>query len=154
MENGTDQRFQTDIAVYWSRWAYLWDPMLRFVRLDRRYRREGVSALALRKGMTVLDIACGTGLDFPYLFEAVGENGRIIAIDIAPGMLERAKERVRKNRWRNFEFIRGDVTRIQLPKADAAAAFWCMISIPDYRAALENIIPSLQDGGRLAVLDF
>ena len=40
--------------------------------------------------MTVLDIACGTGLNFPYLLEAVGDRGEVIAVDIAPGMLERA----------------------------------------------------------------
>ena len=145
---------QTDIAAYWSRWARLWDPMLKLVSLDRRYRKEGTSVLGLKKGMTVLDIACGTGLNFPYLFEAVGDRGRIIAVDVAPGMLERATERARKNHWSNFEFIQGDASQVHLPEADAAAAFWCMVSIPNYRTALENIASSLHTGGKLAVLDF
>ncbi|MBI4303689.1 MAG: methyltransferase domain-containing protein [Chloroflexi bacterium] len=147
-------RFQTDTAAYWSRWARFWDPMLRLVSLDQRYRKEAISMLDLRKEMTVLDIACGTGLNFPYLFEAVGDRGKIIAVDIAPGMLERARERARKNHWSNIEFITGDVSQIQLPEADAAAAFWCMVSIPNYRTALENIVSSLRPSGRLAILDF
>ncbi len=147
------QSLETDIAIYWSRWAPLWD-MLRLVSLNRKYRQESVSVLELSKGMTVLDIACGTGFNFPYLVEAVGERGRIVAIDIAPGMLKRAKKRVRKNGWQNFEFIQGDVSRIQLPNANAATAFWCMVSIPEHRRALENIASSLVSDGKLAVLDF
>jgi len=154
MGNTEVKGLQTDIAAYWSRWARLWDPMLKLISLDRRYRKEGISALGLKKGMTVLDIACGTGLNFPYLFEAIGDKGRIIAVDVAPGMLERARERVLKNHWSNFEFIQGDVCQIQLPEADAAVAFWCMVSIPNYRTALENIISSLRPGGKLGVLDF
>jgi len=58
-----------------------------------------------------------------------------------------------KNGWNNFEFIQGDVNRIGLPDADAATAFWCMISISEYQMVLENIISSLLSEGRLAVLD-
>jgi len=63
----------------------VWDITLRLVRLDCRYREQGISVLNLRKGMTVLDIACGTGLNFPYLFQAVGPEGRIIAVAMAAG---------------------------------------------------------------------
>ncbi|CAG1009727.1 MAG: class I SAM-dependent methyltransferase [Candidatus Methanoperedens sp.] len=143
----------TDLSSYWNRWASVWDIMLRLVGLDCRYREQGISVLNLRKGMTVLDIACGTGLNFPYLFQAVGPEGRIIAVDIAPKMLQKAKERANKNGLNNVEFIQGDVSLIELPYADAAPAFWCMISIPEHQMALENIISSLLSGGRLAVLD-
>ncbi len=141
-------------SAYWSRWAPIWDTMLRLVGLDDRYREQSISALGLKKGQTVLDVACGTGLNFARLFEAVGPGGRIIAIDIAPGMLKKAQERVRKNGWQNIDLIQGDISRIHLPTADAATAFWCMISIPDYRTALENLVSSLSPGGKLAVLDF
>lgn len=144
----------TSTAAYWNGWAPAWDAMLRLAGLEWRYRKEGVSVLNLKKGMTVLDIACGTGLDFPHLYKAVGPKGRIIAVDISPSMLERAKRRALENKWHNFEFVLGDVSKVRLPKADAAAAFWCMISIPDYRDALRNVVSSLRTGGGLAVLDF
>jgi len=41
-------------------------------------------------------------------------------------MLQKAKEQAQKNGWNNFEFIRGDVSRIELPDADAATAFWLL----------------------------
>ena len=40
----------------------------------RRYREEAVGALALREGDTVVEIGCGTGLNFPLL-EAGGTRG-------------------------------------------------------------------------------
>ncbi|HCJ67032.1 MAG TPA: hypothetical protein DHV62_06835 [Elusimicrobia bacterium] len=32
-------------------------------------------------------------------------EGKIVVVDISPGMLEKAKSRVKKNGWNNFEFI-------------------------------------------------
>ena len=142
------------IASYWSNWAHVWDPMLRIAGLDKKYRKEAISMLRLEKGQTVLDAACGTGLNFPYLFDYVGSEGRIMAVDIAPGMLEKARLRAQKYGFDNITFIKGDISDIELPEVDAAAAFWCMTSIPEYRKALENIIGSLRPYGKVAILDF
>lgn len=150
----SDQHPYSDINGYWDRWAPVWDFFLRTVGLDRRYREQGVSVVDLKMGDRVLDVACGTGLNFPYLFDAVGPGGRIIAVDISPGMLARAEERARKNEWHNIEFILGDICNLPLPEVQAATSFWCMVSIPDYRSALANIAASLVSGGRVAVLDF
>ncbi len=144
----------SDVASYWNKWARVWNPFLRSVRLDRRYRREGISVLELHRGMVVLDIACGTGFNFPFLIEAIGPKGQIVAIDISPGMLRRAKDYALANGWDNIEFILGDVAQTPLPAADAAAAFWCMVSIPKYQETLSNIVSSLRVGGRVSLLDF
>jgi ubiquinone/menaquinone biosynthesis C-methylase UbiE len=143
-----------DISQYWSKWAKVWDPFLKIAGLDRKYREEGISALDLAAGMTVLDVACGTGFNFPFLVEAVGPKGRVIALDISQGMLTKAKERAHKNGWKNIEFIQGDVCQIRLPRSHAAAAFWCTVSIPDYQRAMDNIVNSLLPEGNLAILDF
>jgi len=145
---------KSKIASYWSKWSLLWDLMLRIVGFDKKYRKEAISTLCLEKGQTVLDAACGTGLNFPYLFDSVGREGRIIAVDISPGMLEKAMARAKKHGFDNITFIQGDISEIELPKVDAAAAFWCMTSIPEYDKALENIIESLRLYGKVAILDF
>lgn len=145
---------KTKIASYWSKWALVWDPMLRLTRLNQRYRKEAISVLNLEKSQTVLDVACGTGLNFRYLFNGIGPDGRIIATDIAPGMLDKAKIRAQNNGFNNIEFILGDVSEIELLEVDAVAAFWCMVSILDYKMALRNLVSNLRSGGKLAVLDF
>lgn len=144
----------SQVASYWSRLAPGWDAMLSVVGLHRRYRRETVSVLDLHKGDTVLDAACGTGLNFPLLYAAVGPRGRIVAVDIARGMLDMAKERANREGYDNVEMVLGDMARVTLPPVDGAVASWCMISIPDYREALENIVSVLRPGGGVSILDF
>src|ERR671933_24546 len=46
--------------------------------------RELVASLGLRAGMTVADVGTGAGYMLPYLSEAVGPSGRVIAEDIFP----------------------------------------------------------------------
>jgi ubiquinone/menaquinone biosynthesis C-methylase UbiE len=41
-------------------------------------REEAVRALDLERGDTVVDVGCGTGLNFPFLQEAIGPEGRIV----------------------------------------------------------------------------
>ena len=47
-------------------------------------RLRTIDRLALRPGDRVLDVACGTGLSFPWLREAVGAGGEVVGIDISP----------------------------------------------------------------------
>lgn len=142
------------IASYWNRWAVVWNPLLRLCGLDKRYRREAVSVLELKEGMSVLDVACGTGLNFPYLFEGVGQEGRIIAVDISPRMLEKARRRAKSLGIGNIEFILSNVSESRFPEVDATIACWSMVSIPDYRNALRNVVDSLRRQGKIAILDF
>ena len=53
-------------------------------------RRKAAMRLGLSRGDSVLDIGCGTGVNFPYLREAVGSSGRIYGVDISTGMLRKA----------------------------------------------------------------
>ncbi len=57
-------------------------------------RREAIARLALAPGQTVLDVGCGTGLSLPGLSQAVGPQGRIIAIEACRPMMARARQRV------------------------------------------------------------
>ena len=49
--------------------------------------------VALQTGEAVLEIGCGTGRVLPWFCQAAGENGRVEALDISEGMLERARAR-------------------------------------------------------------
>src|SRR6201989_2825180 len=57
-------------------------------------RRRAVQALGLRPGHSVIDIACGTGLNFPLIEEAIGPDGRIVGVDLTDAMLARARDRI------------------------------------------------------------
>src|SRR5437870_11574342 len=45
-------------------------------------------------GERVLDIGCGAGIDTLLAARAVGSHGRVVGLDMAPAMLERARGHV------------------------------------------------------------
>ena len=57
-------------------------------------RSRGIEGLELRAGDRVLDIACGTGLNFSLLRAAVGATGEIVGVDANPAMADRARRRI------------------------------------------------------------
>src|ERR1700721_567653 len=67
---------------------------------QRGQRLRAVQALGLSAGDTVIDMACGTGLNFPLLQQAVGPGGRIVGVDLTDAMLARAQDRIAANGWR------------------------------------------------------
>src|SRR6478736_5676386 len=69
---------------------------------QRSQRLRAVQALGLRAGDTVIDIACGTGLNFPLMEKLVGPGGQIIGVDLTDAMLAQANDRIATNGWRNI----------------------------------------------------
>lgn len=103
----------------------------------------------MRRGETVIDVACGTGLNFEPLREAVGSQGRIIGVDISGGMLALARERSEARGWSNVELLEGDVAAVELPPADAAL-FSFTHDVLRSRPAVEHVVGALRGGGRVA----
>jgi SAM-dependent methyltransferase len=74
----------------------------------RRGRVTGIKLLGLQKGDTVLDVGCGTGLNFALLVEAVGASGRVIGLDRSAAMLAMAHQRITANAWSNVSAVQAD----------------------------------------------
>ncbi|HEX3307506.1 MAG TPA: methyltransferase domain-containing protein, partial [Streptosporangiaceae bacterium] len=75
---------------------------------QRTQRLRAVHALGLRPGDTVVDIACGTGLNFPLLEKVIGPGGRIVGVDLTDAMLARAQDRIKANGWSNVSLVQAD----------------------------------------------
>ena len=60
----------------------------------RHWRELLVQQLPIRRGDTVLDVGCGTGLCLPLLQHKAGRTGVIIGIDESEQMLEVAADRI------------------------------------------------------------
>jgi ubiquinone/menaquinone biosynthesis C-methylase UbiE len=52
-----------------------------------------VEMFYIRRGACLLDMGTGTGILFPYLVDAVGETGRVIAFDLSFQMLKEARKK-------------------------------------------------------------
>jgi ubiquinone/menaquinone biosynthesis C-methylase UbiE len=92
----------------------------RHMRSYRRWQRRAIDALRLANGDTVIDVACGTGLNFPALEARIGGAGRILGVDLSSAMLELARGRVLAEGWDNVTLIEAPVEEAALETADAA----------------------------------
>ncbi|MBK8913515.1 MAG: methyltransferase domain-containing protein [Phycisphaerales bacterium] len=119
-------------------------------------RRAAVERLALRGDADVLEVGCGTGLNFRYLMEWLDPiRGRLTGLDFSADMLRVAERRCRGAGWNNVSLVEGDATRMSLGRQFDAVLFgYSLTMIPDWRAALRSAADHVRPGGRLAVLDF
>jgi len=118
------------------------------------WRKEAISKLNLKPGDTVIDIGCGTGLNFPFLYQAVGQEGKIIGVDLSSEMLTEARQRAAANQWDNVQLVCVDADQFEFPESvDAVLSTYAMILIPDCGHVVINACESLSPRGRLVVLD-
>jgi S-adenosylmethionine-diacylgycerolhomoserine-N-methlytransferase len=80
--------------------------------LYRRPRAALARLLGPMPGATVIDLGCGTGLNFGWLHNAVAPDGRIIGIDDSPSMLAAARRRIDRCGWADVTLARADITRL------------------------------------------
>jgi demethylmenaquinone methyltransferase/2-methoxy-6-polyprenyl-1,4-benzoquinol methylase len=122
---------------------------------EQAYRHMAVQSLNLEDGDTVIEIACGTGMNFKLLQEKVGPEGQIIGVDITPEMLAKARQRVDQNGWENVELVRSDASSYQFPdRVDGIISTFAITLIPDFDEVIKRGAEVLNTGSRFVVLDF
>jgi ubiquinone/menaquinone biosynthesis C-methylase UbiE/intracellular sulfur oxidation DsrE/DsrF family protein len=119
-------------------------------------RKEIVAACKIKAGQTVADIGAGTGL-FTYLFsEAVGKEGRVIAVDIAQQFLDHIKAASREAGQRNVETLLCQADSTELPANSVDVAFICdtyhHFEFP--RKTMDSLHRAMKPGGRVILIDF
>jgi demethylmenaquinone methyltransferase/2-methoxy-6-polyprenyl-1,4-benzoquinol methylase len=121
---------------------------------QRAQRLRTVRALDLRPGATVVDLACGTGLNFSLIEEAIGPAGRILGVDLTDAMLARAQERIEKNGWRNVGLVQADAADFEFPNGvDAILSTYALSQVPECAEVIAHGAAALSAQGRWAVLD-
>lgn len=118
------------------------------------YRRLAVRSLGLSPGDSVLELGCGTGLNFSHLRNQAREQGRIIGLDLTDAMLDQARRRAEENAWENVELIHGDMVEIDYPSPlDGVISTFALSLVPDIQRAVHKAHGVLRPGGRLVILD-
>ena len=138
-----------DQAEHWSRAADVYekefiDPYLPGVRNPLR---DAIAALPDTSSQTVADLGCGIGPLLPFLAERFR---RVVAVDFAEGMLQRARERCAG--LGNVEFLRRSVTDL-FPlhgEVDVAVSVNSLVlpDVGELEQALAAIHDTLTPGGR------
>jgi demethylmenaquinone methyltransferase/2-methoxy-6-polyprenyl-1,4-benzoquinol methylase len=121
---------------------------------EKMYRQHAVAALSLGPGDTVVDLACGTGLNFQFLQPLITSEGRIIGVDLTDAMLDVACKRARSAGWSNIEFIQADMAEYEFPSGIAGVLSTFAISlVPQFGRVIHRGAAALRPGGRMAILD-
>jgi len=132
-------------------------------------RVAGIERLGLRPGDRVLDIGCGTGLNFSLLRRAVGTGGRVLGIDASPAMLAEAAKRTSRRGWSNIELLKADATDLDVPGmrrrlsprpgsgpaagADAVLFTYSLSLMRPWQQAWAGALSVARPGARVAVVD-
>ena len=121
-------------------------------------RDETIALLGLRSGERVLDVASGTGLSFPHLRTAVGNDGYVTGIELSPVMCELARQRIQIAGWQNVSVIEGDamaadMATVSKAKYDAVLFHYThdVLRQPD---AVRRLLTLCNPGARVAVAGF
>src|SRR5215467_14621754 len=121
---------------------------------QRAQRRRAVRALGLRAGDSVIDMACGTGLNFALIEEVIGPGGRIVGVDLTDAMLARAQDRIATNGWSNVSLVQADAADFDFPTGvNAILSTYALSQVPGCAEVIAHGAAALSGGGRWVVLD-
>jgi S-adenosylmethionine-diacylgycerolhomoserine-N-methlytransferase len=119
-------------------------------------RRELMHAIPLPAGGTWIDIGGGTGRNLEFLGNDLHTLDRVLLVDLCPPLLDVARWRIARRRWRNVSLLRADAARPWLApgKADVVTFSYSLTMIPDWFEAIERARDALRPGGMIGVVDF
>lgn len=109
----------------------------------------------IEAGNTVLDLGSGAGNDCFIARSIVGENGRVIGLDFADNMLQKARENAAKLHYDNVEFIKGDIEEIPIADGivDVVVSNCVLNLVPDKEKAFKEVYRVLKPSGHFSVSD-
>jgi arsenite methyltransferase len=109
----------------------------------------------LQAGERVVDVGCGAGFDSMIAARMVGDEGRVVGVDMTPAMLARARESAAATGSTNLELREGYAEALPVEDAwsDVVISNGVLNLFPDKYAGLREMARVLRPGGRLQIGD-
>ncbi len=146
---------QPEVQVMFDRIAPRYDLMNLLISAfqEPRWRRRLVEHANLHPGGAALDVASGTGKVAADLHARVRPFGRVLGVDLSPGMTEVA--RARYGARDGLTYIVGDALALPTEDAtfDVATIAFGMRNLPDYRRGFAEMARSVRPGGKVLCLE-
>jgi ubiquinone/menaquinone biosynthesis C-methylase UbiE len=160
-----EQQANAAVRDRYGRLARIYDWANLEPLLYSRARTRAIELLELRPGAKVLDVACGTGVNFAAIEQRIGASGRLVGVDLTPQMLARARARATRKRSHNVQLHEADASRLSTQRLQALGALGageqfdaalCTLGlsvIPDWERTWLAMLSVVRAGGRVAVMD-
>ncbi|MGH2954852.1 MAG: class I SAM-dependent methyltransferase [Solirubrobacterales bacterium] len=145
------EQYRQESLASWDRFAGNWDEEREFLWSKTRPVSDAlIESLDPQPGETILELAAGTGQTGFAVAERVGEHGRVISTDFAPGMVEVARRRGEELGLENVEYRVLDAERMDLDDSsvDGVVCRFGYMLMADPAAALAETRRVLREGGR------
>ncbi len=109
----------------------------------------------IKKGNTVLDLGSGAGNDCFVARALIGENGKVIGVDMTEAMIAKARENADKLGFNNVEFRMGEIEDLPLAanRVDVVISNCVLNLVPDKKKAFAETYRVLKPGGHFSISD-
>jgi len=133
----------------YSNYAAVYDHI--FGRIFHESRESAVRRLHILPDEQILEVGVGTGLTLPLY----PQYCKVVGIDLSPGMLTKARERMCTHRLENVVLLRMDAGQMEFPdnSFDTIMAAYVVTAVPDYRKVVTEMIRVCRPGGRIIMLN-
>ncbi|MDA1313714.1 MAG: class I SAM-dependent methyltransferase [Acidobacteria bacterium] len=115
-----------------------------------------IEALNIKAGSMVVDLGAGTGYFTGRLARQVGPNGRVMAVDVQQGMLDRLRRNLEERDVSNVQLVLGKPGDPLIPPnyADLVLLVDVYHEIQQPEAMMEHVRRGLKPGGRVVVIEY
>lgn len=151
------QAFKTSVRDQWNRSAAGWNEHTPEIRAWLRQATDAMIEMAgIAPGMRVLDVAAGAGDQTLDVARRVGPQGRVLATDLSPAILELAQDNARRAGLTNVETLVADGESLPVPPGsfDAAVSRLGLMFFPDALQGLREMHRALRPDAGICVMVF
>ena len=133
----------------YSDFSHLYDKI--FSRFFCERIQYVLTNLSIPLGAKVLEVGIGTGLSLP----AYPSHCDVTGVDLAPEMLELARQKAVENGWRHFRFLEMDAMNLNFPdnSFDFVTSFHVVSVVPDPVQMMREIHRVCKPGGTIVIIN-
>lgn len=133
----------------YSDFSHLYDKI--FSRFFRERIESVIASLRIPREAKVLEVGIGTGLSLP----AYPSHCEVTGVDLAPDMLELARQKAEENRWRHVHFMEMNAMDLQFPDNafDVVTSFHVVSVVPDPVQMMREIYRVCKPNGRVVIIN-
>jgi demethylmenaquinone methyltransferase / 2-methoxy-6-polyprenyl-1,4-benzoquinol methylase len=154
----TGREREAYVGAMFDKIAAPYDRLNRLISLGRdgAWRATAVRMAGIGPGARVVDVGCGTGDFILAALEAMRGEGSVVGLDLAPNMVEIARQKTaRAPGGASVEIRTGNAAATGVPDrwADAVTMGWVVRNLGDRHASYSEVMRVLKPGGRFVCLE-